>query len=349
MNLHITLADKFVPEFILFASDRLQSFHKHNRFWVGGHRGNFNFPVSNHVTFYKERNPVSAALGLARSMNQADKIFLHGLFWNRIIIMLALQPWLLRKTHWIIWGGDLYTEGVGNSLRDRTVDCLKKRVIRKIGHLVSYIDEDIELARYRYHNNGKQHKCIVYPSNLFKTIDGVRPKDESSRLKVLVGNSATKSNHHLEVFDEIRGANIKNFQIICPLSYGDTEYANEMNDIGIHLFGDAFTGILELMDKDDYYRLLCEVDIAVFNHDRQQAMGNIISLLGFGKKVYLRATSPQYRFFANLGIKVFDIKEIDLAQFSEHQRESNISLIKSHFSERVLTDQLSKLLSASIK
>ena len=38
------------------------------------------------------------------------------------------------------------------------------------------------------------------------------------------------------------------------------------------------------MNNKDYIQFLNQIDIAVFNHNRQQAMGTIRSLLGMGKK-----------------------------------------------------------------
>ena len=38
----------------------------------------------------------------------------------------------------------------------------------------------------------------------------------------------------------------------------------------------------------DYLKILGKIDIAIFNHERQQAVGNITSLLGLGKKVYIK-------------------------------------------------------------
>src|SRR5690606_23676760 len=41
-------------------------------------------------------------------LNSCKKIFLHGLFSSPILVLLWLQPWLLKKSNWLIWGGDLY-------------------------------------------------------------------------------------------------------------------------------------------------------------------------------------------------------------------------------------------------
>lgn len=42
--------------------------------------------------------------------------------------------------------------------------------------------------------------------------------------------------------------------------------------------------IVDFMDFNEYINFLSTIDIAIFNHKRQQGMGNIITLLGMGKK-----------------------------------------------------------------
>lgn len=41
------------------------------------------------------------------------------------------------------------------------------------------------------------------------------------------------------------------------------------------------------MPFEEYLGLLAKIDIAILNHKRQQAMGNITTLLGLGKKYIL--------------------------------------------------------------
>jgi hypothetical protein len=45
---------------------------------------------------------------LIKLMNNAEKIFIHGLFSKELVLLLFGQPWLLQKSYWVIWGGDLY-------------------------------------------------------------------------------------------------------------------------------------------------------------------------------------------------------------------------------------------------
>ena len=42
--------------------------------------------------------------------------------------------------------------------------------------------------------------------------------------------------------------------------------------------------LFDFMEYKLYFEYLCTIDIAIFAHNRSQDMGNIINLLGLGKK-----------------------------------------------------------------
>jgi len=72
------------------------------------------------------------------------------------------------------------------------------------------------------------------------------------------------------------------------LSYGNEFHKNKVIEEGKKHFGNNFIPLMDFMEYTAYIELLKKVDIAVFNHNRQQAMGNILTLLGLGKKVYIK-------------------------------------------------------------
>src|SRR5690606_21801476 len=101
-------------------------------------------------------SPFKRALHYVWSLNKAEKIILHGLFDEKLLCALALQPWLLRKCYWIIWGGDLYAreKNVRKSSSTR-IESIRAFVIKRLGHLVTYIEGDYELAQKWYGAHGK--------------------------------------------------------------------------------------------------------------------------------------------------------------------------------------------------
>jgi hypothetical protein len=97
------------------------------------------------------------------------------------------------------------------------------------------------------------------------------------------------------------------------------------------------------MPFNKYLELLGQIDIAVFAHKRQQGMGNTISLLGLGKKVYMRNDITPWAMFEELGVKVFSVDELVLEPIDAIIKINNIKKIRETFSDRKLIAQYSKI------
>lgn len=277
---------------------------------------------------------------ISKAMYCAEKIILHGLFSSHLLYILALQPWVLKKCHWVIWGGDLYVHET--ELKDRRWkknEFFRRLVIRRIGHFLTYVPGDMALARLWYGAKGKYHKCLMYTSNIYKEL--VIPPKTDSVVSILVGNSGDPTNNHLDVFEKLSMNKTKDLMIYCPLSYGGTEvdYAKQVAKKGAALFGDRFVALTEFIPFAEYLTLLGNIDIAVFAHNRQQGMGNIINLLGLGKKVYLRSDVTSWHLFDGLGVKVFDFHMLDLTEIDDRVQSENKIIVENFFSKAALLKQ----------
>jgi len=278
-------------------------------------------------------------LAISRVLHKADKIILHGLFNTRLFLILAAQPWLLRKCYWVIWGGDLYIhEATLKNWRWYRNELLRRFVIKRLGYLVTYVEGDADLARKWYQARGVYRECFVYTSNLYQ--DYEVNADSHDTITIQLGNSADPSNNHLEILERLLPFRDKEIAIYAPLSYGDQAYAKTVIDAGIERFGKKFIPITEFMPFNEYLRFLGHIDIAIFNHKRQQAMGNTITLLGLGKKMYLRCDTTSWQMLQKLGLKVFDINDIDLSRLDVAVQIRNQSIIINHFTEMKLLTQL---------
>src|SRR5690606_3405679 len=100
-----------------------------------------------------------------------------------------------------------------------------------------------------------------------------------STVNILVGNSADPSNNHLEILDKLLPYKDADIQIYTPLSYGDQDHAKLVSEYGKKLFSEKFSPVTDFMKEENYLNFLCSIDIAIFNHKRQQGMGNITTLL----------------------------------------------------------------------
>jgi dTDP-N-acetylfucosamine:lipid II N-acetylfucosaminyltransferase len=341
--LHIVEFEKFIPPFIDLVRQQLSP-GRHEFFFI--HGGEKYATVSGQIDVTRLSDFPSRMRGLihlSARMHAADKIVLHGLTHSRLIIPLYLQRWLLPKAYWVIWGKDLYT--YKNPVRTwswKLKEFFRRPVIRSMGHLVTYVPGDVELARQWYGATGRLAHCILYPSNQFNEL-ALAPVPHEG-VNVLIGNSADRSNHHAEILQALLPWRDHGIHITAPLSYGDARHADEVTDLGRQMFGAQFTALRDFMPYADYLRLLSTVDIAVFNHDRQQGMGNIISLLGLGKTVYMRPGTTSWAALTALGAQVRTIDNFDLALMSEAEVATNRRVIREHFSRERLVQQLRNIL-----
>ncbi len=343
--LHVSTLDKFIPPFIDFVEEHFDDFPTRHVFFITGDIQRHPYRTRANV-FQAQRGKKTQWLHfpkLARAMQQADKIMLHGLFSKYVILLLFLMPWVLKKSYWVMWGGDLYIYRLGNrnSISWKLKEFFRRPVIRSMGHLVTYIKGDFQLAEEWYGAKGKYHECFMYTSNLYKEL-GVS-NVEHSVINILVGNSADPGNRHSEIFDKLDSCKNQNIKIYVPLTYGPPDYAQEVVAEGRRRFGVKFQALVEHLPPKKYNEFLGQIDIAIFNHGRQQAMGNIISLLGLGKKVYMRSDVTQWEFFNNHEIAVYDIDNLEITTELDTRLEGNIAKVKKLFSEQTLIRQLSEI------
>ena len=227
-------------------------------------------------------------------------------------------------------GGDFYFPKEQN--------WIKRHVIRKIKHFITYIKDDFEYVKKWYGAEGKYHECFMYPSNLYKQ-HKLKKRTENT-LNIQVGNSADPTNNHVEIFEFLKKNKHKNIKIYAPLNYGNQNYAKKVISKGKKIFGNKFVPITKFMPSNLYIDFLTDIDIAIFAHKRQQAMGNIITLLGLGKKVYIRDSISSWQFFKDINVKLFNYHNIQLEVLNNSTKEANMKKIRSYFSEETYIRQL---------
>lgn len=198
----------------------------------------------------------------------------------------------------------------------------------------------------------------LYPASHFKIVHSFydtnyelssiesRKKCNPEKIKLLLGNSATYANNHLDAFNFLRDFN---GDIFCPLSYGDEYYRNIVIKEGKKKFGNRFHPIVEFMDRKSYAQFLSEIDIVLMFHNRQQAWGNIAMSLTLGKPVFLKRNNPLSQFIKELGITVYDaneFKSLNLKNLIERETSSlelNRKLLSASISRNKRLNDLSNL------
>lgn len=314
-HLHIMNTDKFVEPYIKFINKHF-NFEEHQ--FLSFLSGDADFIEGKYSNLIKYRK-VMANKTLLKKMKAADQIYLHSLFDLRIVFMLFICPWFLKKCYWIIWGGDLYSyRQPRTTIKSKMIECLRASVFKRIGHIITLVKGDYDLARDWYKVSGIYFHG-EYPDIISKEYLDCLPKrkKKSNTINILLGNSADPSNHHLDALDKLIKFKDENIKIYAPLSYGDSNYASKVIQKGSDIFGDKFIGMTDFLTPYKYYRFLNTMDIAIFNNDRQQALGNIFALIYLNKKIFLRSDTTMWSEFENRSIEMNDFISIDNLKFEE--------------------------------
>ena len=188
----------------------------------------------------------------------------------------------------------------------------------------------------------------------YGTIEGLSIDDEVYHIKkannILIGNSGSPSNNHVDAFSKVAKYKQVGQKIIVPLSYGGKkDYIDFVLEKGNSYFGNDFIPILDFMPLIDYKKLISSCGYAVFNHRRQQALGNINTMGYFGAKLFLNSESPIFKYFKRQGVKIFDINKIKTTSFSQALSDKEIKVNKAVLFDLYSNDALKKKVSELIR
>jgi dTDP-N-acetylfucosamine:lipid II N-acetylfucosaminyltransferase len=341
--LHLCRSEKFIPDFYEFCKNNFENFNDKHYFYI---RGNSQFNQINSSNVYMSdcnKNYLSF-IKLLKLIFKADKIILHGLFDAQVIFILSLRREFCKKSYHFCWGAEIY-QFINHELGQSRKKYLKKLitlfVLRRIRYFVTHIKGDYDLAKSKLGISGKYIPCNLYPSNIVSVEYNQSNKfNKDGCIHILVGNSADSSNNHSEIFDQLKHIKSENYVIHCPLSYGDEEYKSKIIKTGYSLFGERFRPLLNFLPAAEYNNFLASVDIAIFHHNRQQALGNILKLLAMGKKVYVRPGTTTWTDLSKLGAKLFMLNALSLERIKERESIANRNVILKHYSSERLFEQL---------
>jgi hypothetical protein len=273
---------------------------------------------------------------LFERIQKFDIVFLHGLdmFSSRLMLFADMEP----KVVFLFFGGEIYenskilkSKPFGNltikkynnfdNRKERfienslyrikyvfdTLESKIKKALQKIDYfaVVHKEDYDFMIANKVMPSSVKYFKFSFYPIEFLynNEID-----ISNSGNNILIGNSRSYANNHLEIFSILSKFNIANRKVIVPLSYGNMKGIDSLVQNGKENLGDRFSPLLELMPLDEYNKMLSTCSVAIMNHYRQQAVGNIIALVYSGAKVYLSSQNTVYHFLKRIGCNVYSVE-----------------------------------------
>ncbi len=258
-----------------------------------------------------------------RQCKSADAIVWHGfLFPFRMMLYLYANRWILKKSIWVMWGIDLYNWKIpSHTPRAIFMNHVNAVCRKKVRAAVALLDPDKEVYEGMF--RGKT-PCYVapYPISVrsFEMMEERRGSRErrSGRVNIQIGNNAHSFNNHNRVLDDLVLLDRDSTQYYFPLSYGGVEdwkgnradYKKRLIERAIGAYGERAHFLQKMMPQDEYTNYLWGIDIAIFDADRQNALGNILKLLYMGSKVFLSPENPLYDFFISKGVVVYNARDI---------------------------------------
>lgn len=276
---------------------------------------------------------------MKRILRTASKVVFSGVF-DRSLLYL-MPRYVLKKTYLHFWGGDFY------SFRDPvkgSCEKMKRRLfVDKLSYclgVVTLMEEDWPLIRSILHlpDSIRLFAAPMWHDPSQRISDLVFRKQDDV-LRITVGNSATRENRHMDVFEMLQHIKNEQVEIWCPLSYGDPDYAAEVIHQGKAIFGDKFYALTQFMSLDEYMQYLANCDIGIFNINRQQAGGNILYLLYLGKKIYIDIETATYSFYKKIGGHLFDISMLkeqkldEIMAFDKRLAEDNRKICINYYDD----------------
>lgn len=166
---------------------------------------------------------------------------------------------------------------------------------------------------------------------------------------LLVGNSASPTNNHLDAFEAIAAQDIGSSRVVVPLAYGDRDYAGHVIARGTSLFGSRFVPLRDFMPLDEYHELMSACSVIVLPHWRQQGMGNVLRALWQGAHVVLDRKNPVAAYLQSIGAEYHVLDRCGLGDLARSpvdatKREAHRRILREYWSRDAAANNVRALL-----
>ncbi|MGC6429616.1 MAG: TDP-N-acetylfucosamine:lipid II N-acetylfucosaminyltransferase [Jejuia sp.] len=320
----------------------------------------------------------SSCKELAQVINRSKSkiIFLHALNEIKQKLIGFVDETIVKV--WFVWGYDLYNEwkplerkiyeketlaylDKGLSRKEKLVNLLfykyylykvYKKSLRTFNSqyfkAVQKMDVVVPVLPLEMQYVQKLNKNLIYAPFTYGYLEDILKHTMNENVmdskNILVGNSGNPSNNHIDAFKVLSKLNLENRKVIVPLSYGGSKkYIDFVIEKGRDLLGDNFQEVLNFMSLDDFNRLILSCGHVVFNHIRQQAVSNILTMGYAGAKFYFNEKSVGYKYYKSLGFNLNGLNELDNVALN-----SNLSA-QEYIENRKILEELYSFESVKLK
>lgn len=366
MILHITTDNKFIHQ-------ALQTFENvysgKNEVWMIGNAydGHDKTNSANKTLKIKDIfNPK-----VLKEISKYEIVIIHSFYWLAYPL-IALAPSNV-KYAWIGWGYDYYefiypledqlllnkTLRIKKEITSKDalrninlksvskriikkiiISIFKKKAIRKIDSISPVLINEYEMLKANFITKDIPKLIPWNYGSLEENLVKNFLNDRISGSKVLIGNSGTYTNNHIEVFDMLGATiNLKKIDVIVPLSYGEKDYIDYIEKEGEKYFKSNFLPLKEFLSIEEYVNLIKQCGNVIMNHKRQQAVSNIVIMIYLGARLFLRDDNPTFKMLKSEGACINSIsdlienKELLDTPLNFEEIKRNQIILKKHWSK----------------
>jgi dTDP-N-acetylfucosamine:lipid II N-acetylfucosaminyltransferase len=360
MNLHVSHDNIFI-DYIISATESLHQI-ENNRFciYLNGDDRHPKLAKSERIEYSNVQN--HSFFNLLGNLEKYEKVFIHWMhgFSDEVALSLPLNTKLI----WCFWGGDglesesllkwVYQEksySLFRKLERKKIEYNYKffreyyyhykmaklkvanhqQAMRRVNYFAHYLESDYEIVKSASNCSMNFVPFFYAPYEKIVKMDSDFNKGEN----ILLGNSDTITNNHLEAIDLLSQVELGSRKVICPLSYEKGDYSKLIHEYGTKQLSSQFKSLINFMPLAEYNTILATVGYAVMNHNRSQALGNIYSLLYNGVKIFMSKDSTLYIYLKDCGFEIFcfqsDFDAANLIPLGLEAKLQNRVLLKKYF------------------
>lgn len=203
--------------------------------------------------------------------------------------------------------GRLGLPAEADRLEFAAIDLLRQRVAGRTHYFAAPVDADLAVFKKAFPTFSGEYCQLNYGDLASMTragAEGVAGDD------ILVGNSSSWANNHVEAFRVLSESDLGERKVVVPLTYGDPTYRDAVIASGESLLGERFAPIVDHLPLEEYLDIVGRCRVTLFNHRRQQGLGNIVAALRQGSYVYLNPRNPLYKWFRSHGVEIGSVETL---------------------------------------
>ena len=178
------------------------------------------------------------------------------------------------------------------------------RVLTRINFFLGYSNEEYEYLKGIFQDLPPFLRLSIdHPGDFSYN------KSEVEKNRIIVGNSKSMYNNHLDIFEIVKSnSKLENCEIVIPFNYGiDSNYSMQVYKEGSKIKGVQF--LTKVLTYSEYNNLFYKSHALVINSYKQLALGNIFMAIRNGLKIYLSGKNEILYWLRNNNLIISTIED----------------------------------------